>query len=157
MSYMIENNVLNNGNKQPTYQELRDWLENNQEKADKIMHLNESFVFFKISQDEFVTGSSGVPLIAEVAMAIDNNIMPYGFPFWLESVYDDQNYNKMLISQDTGSDITGPIRGDIFFGYNEESKKMAINMNSHGVYYILLPRNIAKKLKEEAKNWLNYF
>jgi membrane-bound lytic murein transglycosylase A len=157
MSYMIENDILGSGKQNPSYQELKNWLESNPGKADKIMHLNESFVFFKIGQNEFVTGSSLTPLIPEVSLAIDHNIMPYGFPIWLQSYYKKQDYNKLLISQDTGSNINGAIRGDVFFGYDDDAKNGAINMNSEGSYYIFLPRNIAKRLKEKLGNWIDYF
>ena len=157
MSYMIENDVLGNGDENPSYQELKNWLENNPQKADKIMHLNESFVFFKIGQDEFVTGSSLTPLIPEVSLAVDDDIMPYGFPIWLQTSYDKKDYNKMLISQDTGSNIKGAIRGDIFFGYDKLAEHKAINMNNEGSYYIFLPRNVAKRLKENSRNWIDHF
>ena len=80
------------------------------------------------------------------SLAIDKDILPYGYPFWVEiENYKLGEYQKLLISQDTGSAIKGTIRGDIFFGENENSEKRAIYMNEEGQYYILLPINLVDK------------
>ncbi|MGA0277502.1 MAG: 3D domain-containing protein, partial [Candidatus Kariarchaeum pelagius] len=77
---------------------------------------------------------------------IDKDILPYGYPFWVEiEDYELEEYQKLLISQDTGSAIKGTIRGDIFFGSNENSEKRAAYMNNKGKYYILLPVNLVDK------------
>jgi len=80
-------------------------------------------------------------------------VIPYGLPIWLESYIKNKNRNKdtyhnLLISQDTGTAITGTIRGDVFFGYGKDAEEKASYMASKGRYYILLPRNIVDKLND---------
>jgi len=93
-----------------------------------------------------VIGGANVPLTEERSIAIDKNILPYGYPFWVDvEVYELGEYQKLLISQDTGSAIKGTIRADIFFGSDKDSEERAANMNNIGQYYILLPINLVDK------------
>jgi len=46
----------------------------------------------------------------------------------------------LMIAQDTGSAIKGPIRGDFFWGYGKDALAEAGRMKSLGQYYILLPK-----------------
>ena len=48
-----------------------------------------------------------------------------------------------MIAQDTGGAITGPVRGDLFWGYGAEARERAGKMKSSGRYFILLPKFIA--------------
>ena len=84
--------------------------------------------------------------MTERSIAIDKDILPYGYPFWVDiKDYKSEGYQKLLISQDTGSAIKGTIRADIFFGSGEDSEIRAANMNNKGRYYILLPINLVDK------------
>jgi len=47
-----------------------------------------------------------------------------------------------MVAQDTGGAITGPVRGDIFFGTGERAGAHAGVMNAPGRYFVLLPRGI---------------
>jgi len=130
---------------------IKEWMRNNPEKADDVMNSNESFVFFKIASDEYVVGAQGVPLTPEHSLAVDSDIMPYGFPLWIDTVLKGKNnskepYRTLVISQDTGSAIKGTVRGDIFFGRGAEAEEKASYMASAGEYYILLPVNVVDKI-----------
>ncbi|OFW81342.1 MAG: hypothetical protein A2887_00905 [Alphaproteobacteria bacterium RIFCSPLOWO2_01_FULL_40_26] len=130
---------------------IREWLKNNPEKADEAMNINAAFTFFKISESEHVVGAQGVPLTTERSLAIDSEIIPYGFPLFVETALkkkdgNKEKYNHLLIAQDTGSAIKGIVRGDIFFGYGKEAEEKAFYMASQGKYYILLPINVMDKM-----------
>lgn len=129
---------------------VRKWLKNNPEIADEIMNVNQSFTFFKINESEYVIGAQGVPLTKERSLAIDNEIIPYGSPLFLSTVIKNnnskENFNKLMIAQDTGSAIKGVVRGDIFFGYGSDAEDKAFTMTSKGQYYILLPINFVDKI-----------
>lgn len=147
-SYMIEHNIIPKN--EATYDNIKNWLKNNPDKADEVMNVNSSYVFFKISNNEYPVGAQGTPLMAERSLAVDSEIIPYGYPIWLDTKakLNDQKiepYQKLLISQDTGSAIKGAVRGDIFFGRGKVAEKMASQMNNKGRYYILLPANIVDK------------
>ncbi len=135
--YIIENNLL--GSESPTYFSIKNWLKNNPEEAKKVMNINQSYVFFKTSNSDTVFGSQGSPLMAGRSLAIDNEIMPTGFPMWLNINIPNSSYQKLLIAQDTGSAIKGAVRGDVFFGRGKEAENLAAKMNYQGNYYIFLP------------------
>lgn len=140
--YMIKNDMISD----KSYFGIKKWLKDNPDKANKILNLNLSYIFFKENKTEDVIGGSNVALTNERSLAIDKDILPYGYPFWVEiEDYELEEYQKLLISQDTGSAIKGTIRGDIFFGSNENSEKRAAYMNNKGKYYILLPVNLVDK------------
>lgn len=145
--YMIDNNVM--GTKNHSYDLIKNWLKNNPKEGQEIMNLNESYIFFRISPEDNTIGAQLVPLTPERSLAIDKDLLPYGYPIWLEvkSKKNNQNiYNKLLVTQDTGSAIKGAVRGDIFFGAGNENEKMAATMNNYGSYYIFLPANVVPYL-----------
>ena len=60
---------------------------------------------------------------------------------WLETTTPSGSILKQLmVAQDTGAAIKGPIRADFFWGYGEEAFNIAGYMNQPGQYYLLLPR-----------------
>ncbi|MBU6339012.1 MAG: MltA domain-containing protein [Rickettsiales bacterium] len=148
-AYMENNNILAKGT--VSADSIKEWMSKNPDEADEVMNSNASFVFFKLSDGEYVVGAQNVPLTAERSLAVDSSIMPYGFPMWVDTSLKGKNgsktkYSKLLIAQDTGSAIKGTVRGDIFFGYGDEAENKASYMASPGEYYILLPINVVDKL-----------
>ncbi len=130
---------------------VREWLKNNPEKADEVMNINESYTFFKISNNEYVVGAQGVPLTPERSLAVDSDIIPYGSLLWVDTMLKKNDgkkefYTHLMVAQDTGSAIKGTVRGDIFFGYGKEAEEKAYYMASQGSYYILLPINAVDKI-----------
>ena len=130
---------------------IKEWLNNNPDKIDEVLHENESYIFFKEQKDNYVRGAHGSILTPYRSIAIDSSLMPYGFPFWIETQIKNNdktisNFKRLVISQDTGSAIKGAVRADIFFGDDEKAEFLASNMNFSGKYYILLPKNIADLL-----------
>ena len=117
---------------------------------DKILENNKSYVFFKVEKSGSIVGSQGVSLDGLTSLAVDTNLIPLGFPLWLETnitLPDEKiKFNKLMISQDTGSAIKGAVRGDIFFGIGKEAEEIASYQYAKGRYFILIPKNIAKKL-----------
>ena len=52
----------------------------------------------------------------------------------------DIAFQRLLISQDTGGDIRGAVRGDIFFGHGLSAAKRAGHMKRRGRYYVFIPK-----------------
>ncbi len=150
-NYMLEKGYLQSGKVNGST--AKEWLKNNPDLADEVMNQNPTYVFFRVSDDEYVVGAQGVPLTPERSLAVDNEIMPYGFPIWVETSLKNssgtkEDYSHLFVTQDTGSAIKGAIRGDIFFGNGVDQEDKAYNMASRGKYYILLPINVVDKLKD---------
>ncbi len=146
---MADRGYLDRGNLNAST--VREWLKANPEKADEVMNINAAFTFFKISDGEYVVGGQAVPLTPERSLAIDSEIMPYGFPIWISTNLkkkdgSKEKYSHLFVTQDTGSAIKGTIRGDIFFGNGREAEEKAFYMASQGKYYLLLPINVVDKM-----------
>ena len=51
---------------------------------------------------------------------------------------------RLLIAQDTGGAIRGPVRGDVFWGAGPEAEAVAGKMKHPGRLWVLLPKGLAK-------------
>jgi membrane-bound lytic murein transglycosylase A len=130
---------------------IKAWLRANHDQAQAVMEKNESYVFFReLDSKDGPIGGQAVPLTAERSLAIDKKFLKYGTPIWLETEYpstdcDNQTrgtgkpFRKLMVAQDTGGAIKGPVRGDIFFGTGKHASLLASCMKNSGKYYLLLP------------------
>ena len=127
-------------------QSIRSWLEENPEKADSVMNLNTSYIFFhKLKEgSDGPLGAEGVPLTPCRSIAVDRKKIPYGVPIWLDA--DDPDWEdrlqRLMIAQDTGGAITGAVRGDFFWGSGKKAAHKAGLMKSKGRFWILLPKTV---------------
>jgi membrane-bound lytic murein transglycosylase A len=134
-------------------QTIRRWLQNHPDRAGEVMERNRSYVFFRrldsLSADEGPIGSQGVPLTPRRSLAVDTRYVPLGAPLWLTTeapVPGDTSktrpFRQLMIAQDTGGAIRGPVRGDVFWGAGDTARAIAGRMQSPGQYVILLPRSV---------------
>lgn len=129
-------------------QTIRAWLAANPDKAAEIMHKNRSYIFFheltELAGASGPLGSQNVPLEPERSLAVDRSFWPMGLPVWLETTapmpQGDVPWRHLLIAQDTGGAIRGPIRGDVFWGAGDKAEHVAGHMKSEGRMIILLPK-----------------
>lgn len=137
-------------------QSIRKWLHDHPDEADTVMNTNASYVFFQPLKvdpndpDAGPLGSQGVPLEPGRSLAVDRRFHAMGVPVWLETrdpMNADRKFRRLMVAQDTGGAIRGPVRGDIFFGPGEEAALYAGHMNRLGRKYILLPNSI------DLANW----
>jgi membrane-bound lytic murein transglycosylase A len=84
------------------------------------------------------------------SLAVDRAFIPLGVPLWLattrpaaEPEGPERTLQRLFIAQDTGAAITGPVRGDVFWGPGAEAEAIAGHMRSTGRYWLLLPRTVA--------------
>ena len=65
-----------------------------------------------------------------------------GAPVLLSTTEPNSNkpLNRLVIAQDTGGAINGPIRADYFWGEGEEAGKKAGAMKQTGNIWVLLPK-----------------
>jgi membrane-bound lytic murein transglycosylase A len=140
---LANNNYLKNN--ELSKEKIYNFFINNKDKIDFILNHNKSFIFFEINTKKEVIGSF-LPLIKERSIAIDNNIYPYGFLFFLITVYGNtkKDFNKLVISSDTGSAIKTAERIDLYFGEDSEAEYYANQMKNKSKLYILLPKKIKK-------------
>jgi membrane-bound lytic murein transglycosylase A len=58
------------------------------------------------------------------------------------------DWSGLLIAQDTGGAIKGPVRGDIYFGTGVDAGNRAGTMNAKGRLWVLLPRSVVERMFE---------
>lgn len=126
-------------------QTIRDWLKAHPNEAPALRQKNPSYVFFRKLDGSGPVGAQGVELTAMRSLAVDPRFMPYGAPVWLD-IQHPQNANakvqRLVIAQDTGGAIRGPVRGDFFWGNGAHAEEIAGVMKSPGRYWVLLPRTV---------------
>jgi membrane-bound lytic murein transglycosylase A len=94
-------------------------------------------------------GAEGVPLTPGRSLAVDRKYMPLGVPLWLSGGMPglnegepDRKLHRLLVAQDTGGAIRGPVRGDLFWGFGPEAESGAGRMKHRGKLWVLLPKGI---------------
>lgn len=138
-------------------QSIRRWLAENPAEAAEVMNANPSYVFFRELKGEGPVGAQGVALTAGRSLAVDRRHVPYGVPIWLETQAPDPDpgkpdrpFRRLMVAQDTGGAIRGPVRGDVFWGYGEEAAEIAGRMKHEGRWFVLLPKPAAARLAPAA-------
>ncbi len=144
---------------QMSMQAIRGWLDANPDQAEEIMQLNASYVFFRQLDGDGPIGAQGVELTAERSLAVDRKWMPLGVPIYLEtevagasSTAPAQPFRQLMMAQDTGGAIRGPVRGDVFWGYGDHAYEMSGAMKNDGRYWILLPNALAARINMAAQS-----
>lgn len=128
-------------------QSIRAWLKAHPDQAADLMFTNKSYVFFRMLDGEGPIGGEGVALTPGRSLAIDRARLPYGAPVWVDIAPPedgDTPLRRLMIAQDTGGAIRGPVRGDFFWGYGPEAEHKAGLMKSDGQYWLLLPKTISR-------------
>lgn len=126
-------------------QSIRAWLAAHPGQARGLMELNPSFVFFRKLEGEGPLGAQGVALTPGRSLAVDRSFIAYGVPLWLDAqdpLQASARVRRLLVAQDTGGAIRGPVRGDVFWGHGPDAEKRAGLMKSPGRYWLLLPKGV---------------
>jgi membrane-bound lytic murein transglycosylase A len=124
-------------------QAIRSWLATHPRQAPGLMALNGSYVFFRLIDGEGPIGAQGVPLMPGRSMAVDPSYVPYGVPLWIDTtdpIITGAPLRRLVVAQDTGGAIKGPIRGDLFWGSGEHAGASAGLMRQPGRWFLLLPK-----------------
>jgi len=143
---LIERGALTREN--VSMQSIKAWLVANPAEAAAIRNSNPSYVFFRLLEGDGPLGSEGVALTPGRSLAVDRNFLPMGVPVFLDA--DDPldpaaRVQRLLMAQDTGGAIRGPVRGDVFWGAGRDAEERAGRMRSTGRAWILLPREVAER------------
>jgi len=128
-------------------QSIRQWLGDNPDKADEIMDINRSYVFFTERQQAGAIGAEGVVLTPERSIAVDRRTWYFGMPFWIVA---GPEKGRLMMGQDTGGAIRGAVRADYFAGHGDAAGDKAGTMNYPLAMWLLLPKGAdpAKALRQ---------
>jgi membrane-bound lytic murein transglycosylase A len=89
-------------------------------------------------------GALGVPLTPGRSIAVDPRFIPLGAPVFLSTTWpnDSKPLTRLVLAQDTGGAIRGPVRADFFWGFGQEAGALAGRMRQQGNMWVLLPKGV---------------
>jgi membrane-bound lytic murein transglycosylase A len=143
---LLQRNALASNN--ISMQSIKAWLVAHPADAKALMDQNEDYVFFRLLTDTDVLagppGALGINLVAGRSAAVDPHAIPLGAPIFVDTTDPITNapLRRLLLAQDSGTDIKGPARTDIFFGFGALAEQQAGRMHQPGTEYVLLPRPV---------------
>ncbi|MBM85437.1 MAG: murein transglycosylase [Rhodospirillaceae bacterium] len=124
-------------------QKIRAWLEKNPTQKDTVMNLNGAYIFFREVRGDGPLGAQGVVLSPGRSLAVDPRAIPLGLPVWIDVNYPDEagkRLRRLMVAQDTGGAIKGPVRADIFWGNGSMAERLAGPMKAGGSYFVFIPK-----------------
>jgi membrane-bound lytic murein transglycosylase A len=136
--------------KEVTLPKIKNYLQNHPKEQERIFHMNDRYVFFRISEKMGAgpVGSIGEPLTAGRSLAVDRTCFPHGLLCYLHTEkpgFDAKGQIKgweemghFAVTQDSGAAIKGPGRVDLFLGSSTYAEKAAGVMKQPGDLYFLI-------------------
>lgn len=125
-------------------QGIKDWGRRNPGKLRELLNSNPSYVFFRELPGGLSgpPGALGIPIAGERSIAIDPRFIPLGAPVYLSTTYPNSSkpLQRLVMAQDTGGAIKGPVRADFFWGAGYEAGRQAGAMKQQGRIWVLLPK-----------------
>jgi membrane-bound lytic murein transglycosylase A len=120
-------------------QSIRAWIKAHPEAGKALMAENPSYVFFRETTGAGPIGSAGVVLTPGRSLAVDRSFVPLGVPVFVDG---GDGLRRLMVAQDTGGAIRGPVRGDVFWGAGADAAARAGGQRARGSYYLLLPKTL---------------
>ncbi len=127
-------------------QTIRAWLVAHPGQSREVMERNPSYVFFRelppTPLEQGPPGAMDVALTPGRSIAVDRSFVPLGTPMWLDTTnaINGLAIQRLMVAQDTGGAIKGPVRADLFLGWGPEAAELAGRMKQPGMQYMLVPR-----------------
>src|SRR3954470_9325966 len=130
-------------------QGIKQWAVRNPGKLGPLLQRNPAYVFFREMPGSAAgpTGAQGVPLTPGRSIAVDPQTTPLGAPVFLATTapLTMRPLNRLVIAQDAGTAIKGPVRADFFWGFGDDASQSAGRMRQAGTMWILYPRGSQPK------------
>ena len=128
---------------QMSMQNIKAWARANLDLVGELLGQNPSYVFFRelpVDVDS-PPGALGVPLTPERSVAVDPRYTPLGAPVFLATTWpnSDRPLYRLMMAQDTGGAIKGPVRADFFWGLGAAAGIQAGQMKQPLRMWVLLP------------------
>ena len=141
--------LLDRGELKPgdaTMQGIKAWALANPKRVEEMLAQNPSYVFFRElaigDTTAGPTGAQGVTLTPERSIAVDPRYIPLGSPVFLATTFPntDTRLERLVVAQDTGGAIRGPVRADYFWGFGADAGALAGRMRQSLRMWVLLPK-----------------
>ncbi|OYU51726.1 MAG: lytic murein transglycosylase [Alphaproteobacteria bacterium PA1] len=121
--------------------------------AREVLNANPRTVFFQLEPIKDPSagpkGGQQAALEANGSLAVDTSYHAYGVPIFLAAdaprvaISTDVSLRRLVVAQDTGGAIRGPIRGDLYWGTGPEAGLRAGRINHDVRFWVLLPKGIS--------------
>jgi membrane-bound lytic murein transglycosylase A len=133
-------------------QAIRAWALAHPDQTRTLLDENPSYVFFReaappapgslAARIDGPQGALGVPLLARRTIAVDPRSIPLGAPMYLATTMplSAAPLQRLVLAQDTGGAIRGPVRVDFFWGFGDEAAREAGRMKQEGRVWLLWPK-----------------
>jgi len=133
---------------QASMQSIKQWGRDHPDLLPALLVENPSYVFFReVAPDPAAAidgpiGALGVPLAAGRAIAVDTRFIPLGAPVFVATTWplSARPLQRLMLAQDTGGAIRGPVRADWFWGFGEDAARQAGRMQQEGRMWLLWPK-----------------
>lgn len=128
---------------------VRQWMRDHPVEAEALRRENPLYVFFREHKGDGPLGAQGAVLTPERSLAVDHRFVPLGVPLWLtaqDKYRSGVSLRRLVVAQDTGDGIEGPVRGDFYWGTGPEALRRGGDFYATGQYYLMLPKSIAWRL-----------
>ncbi len=129
---------------QTSMQGIKTWAAANPKRLQELLNVNPSMVFFRelVVEGSGPPGALAVALTPERSIAVDPRVTPLGSPVWLSTTQPstEQPLRRLMLAQDTGGAIRGPVRADFYWGSGAEAGAKAGRMKQKGQMWVLLPK-----------------
>lgn len=124
------------------------WMRGHPAEARTVRRQNPAYVFFRALNGDGPVGAEGALLTPERSLAVDHRYVPLGMPLWLDAKdrYRPTHVERLVIAQDTGDGIEGPVRGDVYWGSGPPAQARGADFYASGRYWLMLPRNVAAQV-----------
>jgi membrane-bound lytic murein transglycosylase A len=124
-------------------QGIQAWARANPDRVAELLNQNASYVFFRElpAGTAGPPGALGVPLTPRRSVAVDPGFVPLGAPVYIATTWplSTRPLNRLMLAQDTGGAIRGPVRADFFWGFGSDAAREAGRMKQSLRMWVLLP------------------
>jgi membrane-bound lytic murein transglycosylase A len=145
-TWLIERGELTLEN--ASMQGIKAWVRANPQRLRELLDQNPSYVFFReLPLGDPAAGPVGafnVPLTAGVSVAADPQFTPLGAPLIVRSAspVDGAPLMRLVVAQDTGGAIRGPLRFDFFWGTGRTAGEIAGRQRDDVYAWLLVPKGL---------------
>jgi membrane-bound lytic murein transglycosylase A len=131
---------------QASMQGIAAWARANPQRTAELLSQNPSYVFFRElplgDPQAGPVGAMGLPLTPGYSVAADPRFIPLGAPLLIHTEHPVRGtpMNRLVLAQDTGGAIRGPLRFDLFWGFGADAAGPAGRQRHDVQAWLLVPR-----------------
>jgi membrane-bound lytic murein transglycosylase A len=133
---------------QASMQGIRAWANANPQRVAELLNQNPSYVFFRElplgDPNAGPVGALNVPLTAGYSVAGDPRFVPLGAPVVIDTTHPTTQAPlvRLMLVQDTGGAIRGPLRFDYFWGTGRAAGEQAGRQRGDVAAWVLVPKGL---------------